>query len=61
MTLSWSFYSDPRPALVEKGWAPGGYANRCRHCGSQFTGDKRASSCADCAYSSVPDAVEVGR
>lgn len=43
-------YPDPRPAILEKGWAPGHYANKCRVCGETFTGDKRASCCADCAY-----------
>ena len=40
---------DPRPQL--RGWAPGNYDNQCRYCGVVFTGDKRAQSCAPCAYS----------
>lgn len=32
------------------GWAPGDYSNKCNTCGSRFTGDKRAWTCADCAY-----------
>jgi hypothetical protein len=39
---------DPRPP--KGGWAPGAYLCRCRTCGDRFGGDKRAMSCADCAY-----------
>lgn len=42
------FYGDQRPK--KDGWAPGKYTNECHKCGRQFTGDKRASTCADCAY-----------
>ena len=45
------FTCDDRPALLRRGWAPGNYSNECRHCGTIFTGDKLAGSCADCAYS----------
>lgn len=33
------------------GWAPGPYLCRCLRCAELFEGDKRAYSCADCAYS----------
>ena len=39
---------DQRP--TRWGWSPGGYGQRCLTCGDGFIGDKRASSCADCAY-----------
>ena len=39
---------DTRPAVV--GWAPGGYVRQCRTCLDTFEGDKRATSCAPCAY-----------
>jgi len=32
------------------GWAPGDYTNKCGTCGEPFVGDKRATSCSDCAY-----------
>jgi len=39
---------DIRP---KKGWwAPGWYLKKCRICGKEFTGDKRAGWCSDCAY-----------
>jgi rubrerythrin len=41
-------YGDNSPA--KNGWAPGDYECRCRECGKQFTGDKRAWQCANCAY-----------
>lgn len=31
-------------------WAPGTYICECFRCHQQFMGDKRAGSCADCAY-----------
>lgn len=31
-------------------WSPGGYSCKCRICGDEFIGDKRAIWCADCAY-----------
>lgn len=40
---------DQRPR--KGGWAPGSYFCTCNTCGVQFTGDKRAITCADCAYS----------
>lgn len=40
---------DARPQ--RGGWAPGGYMCRCAVCSSRFIGDKRARTCADCAYS----------
>jgi hypothetical protein len=39
---------DDRP---QKGsWAPGMYMRKCVHCKDVFMGDKRATTCADCAY-----------
>lgn len=35
-------------------WAPGDYMGECRKCGVGFWGDKRAMSCADCAYADPP-------
>jgi hypothetical protein len=44
---------DNRPA--RGGWAPGEYLNKCRSgCDEEFIGDKRACSCADCAYGPQP-------
>ena len=31
-------------------WAPGLYACTCCQCGAEFTGDKRSTVCAACAY-----------
>ena len=31
-------------------WAPGTYMCKCANCEAVFSGDKRAFSCADCAY-----------
>lgn len=31
-------------------WAPGVYSCKCTVCGDNFLGDRRAMSCADCAY-----------
>jgi len=31
-------------------WAPGNYLCMCCLCDDKFIGDKRASTCADCAY-----------
>lgn len=43
---------DERP---RKGmWAPGNYFCRCVHCEEMFIGDKRAVTCADCAYAEAP-------
>jgi hypothetical protein len=39
---------DARPARGS--WAPGNYHCKCCNCGEFFIGDKRAISCADCAY-----------
>jgi hypothetical protein len=30
------------------GWAPGNYCGKCRNCGGEFTGDKRALHCQSC-------------
>jgi hypothetical protein len=32
-------------------WAPGKYLHKCSTCSEKFMGDKRALTCADCAYS----------
>lgn len=51
---------DRRPQLGF--WAPGFYTNRCFYCGVEFIGDKRAKSCADCAYAGkVPLIVRAAR
>lgn len=34
----------------KRGYAPGNYINICPTCKEKFLGDKRAFSCADCAY-----------
>ena len=39
---------DERPAIG--GWVPGSYWQTCTQCNKTFTGDKRASNCANCAY-----------
>lgn len=39
---------DQRPR--RDGWAPGSYECQCVHCDERFIGDKRAVSCATCAY-----------
>lgn len=39
---------DDRPR--KGGWAPGSYHCQCHSCGEFFIGDKRAITCADCAY-----------
>jgi hypothetical protein len=49
----WLYVSDTRPA--KGNWAPGKYMCRCIKCGKTFAGDKRAGSCADCAYSNEKD------
>lgn len=43
-----SLTMDPRPAKAS--WAPGSYFNICLSCEQEFIGDKRALSCAECAY-----------
>lgn len=40
--------ADTRPQ--HGSWAPGSYICKCYSCGFYFTGDKRALSCAECAY-----------
>jgi hypothetical protein len=39
---------DPREP--RRGYARGGYLCHCLECDCNFTGDKRAYRCADCAY-----------
>lgn len=37
--------------LPQRGaWAPGKYLHKCSTCSEKFMGDKRALTCADCAY-----------
>lgn len=43
---------------VRQGYAPGGYMNKCRSCGSEFVGDKRAITCLDCANKVVKAAID---
>lgn len=49
---------DRRPG--KGAWAPGVYLNKCTSCGDGFTGDKRALSCAPCAYQD-PDRIKKPR
>jgi hypothetical protein len=44
---------DSRPKRYR--WAPGGYYCECFHCKELFIGDKRATTCADCAYKDLPE------
>jgi hypothetical protein len=43
--------------LPQRGaWAPGNYIHMtCATCADAFMGDKRALTCADCAYSKLRD------
>jgi hypothetical protein len=43
---------DERPQMGA--WAPGNYSGKCIVCGGYFMGDKRALSCAPCAYGDKP-------
>ena len=44
---------DERPK--KDGWCTGWYVNfRCSHCDKPFVGDKRAITCAPCAYNDEP-------
>lgn len=40
----------PDKRKPKDGWATGYYANKCLSCKREFTGDKRATQCAPCAY-----------
>lgn len=52
LKAGWILHNDKRP---QRGaWAPGGYACHCVKCYSSYSGDKRSTMCADCAYS-MPD------
>jgi len=44
--------ADQRPQRF--GWAPGSYLCHCSTCKKKFVGDKRAITCAPCAYA-APD------
>lgn len=46
---------DTRPALGSWG-GPGDYQCECRGCRRYFTGRKLSTSCADCAYRTIPSA-----
>jgi hypothetical protein len=48
--MSKSLDTRPRKGM----WAPGSYICRCLDCEEHFVGDKRALSCAPCAYK-MPD------
>jgi len=45
---------DKRPKKND--WAPGLYSCKCHHCEQDYMGDKRSSSCGNCAYSDEGDA-----
>lgn len=40
---------EAKPDLRRFGYASGGYTCVCGRCGSDFTGDKRARTCIECA------------
>jgi hypothetical protein len=42
---------EPDDRQQKGAWAPGKYICTCIKCREFFQGDKRALSCADCAYS----------
>ena len=44
----WILHDDKRPQRGD--WAPGGYACHCVKCCCAYSGDKRSTMCADCAY-----------
>jgi hypothetical protein len=44
------YKTDDRPHLPGTGWAPGWYTCTCIKCGEAYTGEKRSTECADCAY-----------
>lgn len=46
------YKEDHRPP--RGGWADGHYLRKCFLCQQGFFGDKRAVSCADCAYKEKP-------
>lgn len=48
LKAGWILHEDKRP---QRGcWAPGGYACHCVKCFCAYSGDKRSTMCADCAY-----------
>ncbi len=59
ISLFKSFKTDERPK--KHGWAPGNYTCKCSECQVDFVGDKRASMCADCAYSPEIEARQAKR
>lgn len=48
LKAGWILHDDKRPQ--RGGWAPGGYACHCVKCFCAYSGDKRSTMCADCAY-----------
>ena len=38
------------------GWASGSYMGKCKDCGDQFVGDKRAIFCLPCAHTAEIEA-----
>ena len=40
---------DPDKKLLQYGYADGNYFCKCRDCGCEYIGDKRAPRCFDCA------------
>ena len=48
MRVNQPYKADVRPP--KDGWAPGTYISHCLTCENTFVGDKRAVTCADCAY-----------
>ena len=52
LKAGWILTDDKRP---QRGlWAPGGYACHCVKCSCSYSGDKRSTMCAECAYS-IPE------
>lgn len=50
---------DSRPR--KNSWAPGDYYCKCLDCKETFIGDKRALTCADCAYAPVTSGIREGK
>lgn len=48
LKAGWILADDKR--LQRGAWAPGGYACRCVKCSCSYSGDKRSTMCAECAY-----------
>ncbi len=52
-TIKEEFYGSRDIRPQKAGWAPGHYDCVCHSCDKKFIGDKRAVTCADCAYAPV--------